>query len=83
MPGERDGIAVARGSVVARIAGIEPRRRLDEAPRDAREQRVQCQPPSAGILAAQGAEEVGDGAPERVYDAIDSGVLAMDAYVFS
>jgi len=25
----------------------------------------------------------GDGAPERVYDAIDSGVLAMDAYVFS
>jgi 4,5-DOPA dioxygenase extradiol len=24
----------------------------------------------------------GDGAPERVYDAIDSGVLAMDAYVF-
>jgi hypothetical protein len=39
--------------------------------------------PSAGILAAQGAEEVGDGAPERIYDAIDSGVLAMDAYVFS
>jgi len=25
----------------------------------------------------------GDGAPERVYDAIDSGVLAMDAYVFN
>ncbi len=25
----------------------------------------------------------GAGAPERVYDAIDSGVLAMDAYVFS
>jgi 4,5-DOPA dioxygenase extradiol len=25
----------------------------------------------------------GDGEPERVYDAIDSGVLAMDAYVFS
>jgi 4,5-DOPA dioxygenase extradiol len=25
----------------------------------------------------------GDGAPERVYDAVDSGVLAMDAYVFS
>jgi 4,5-DOPA dioxygenase extradiol len=24
----------------------------------------------------------GDGTPERVYDAIDSGVLAMDAYVF-
>ena len=25
----------------------------------------------------------GDGAPERVYDAIDSGVLAMDVYVFN
>ena len=25
----------------------------------------------------------GDGEPERVYDAIDSGVLAMDAYVFN
>ena len=25
----------------------------------------------------------GDGAPERVYDAIDSGVLAMDAYLFN
>lgn len=25
----------------------------------------------------------GDGRPERIYDAIDSGVLAMDAYVFS
>jgi 4,5-DOPA dioxygenase extradiol len=25
----------------------------------------------------------GDGTPERVYDAIDSGVLAMDAYVFN
>jgi hypothetical protein len=25
----------------------------------------------------------GEGKPERVYDAIDSGVLAMDAYVFN
>ena len=24
-----------------------------------------------------------DAAPERIYDAIDSGVLAMDAYIFS
>ena len=25
----------------------------------------------------------GEGKPERIYDAIDSGVLAMDAYVFN
>jgi hypothetical protein len=39
--------------------------------------------PLGGDSSRPGAEEVGDGAPERVYDAIDSGVLAMDAYVFS
>ena len=36
---------------------------------------------SMKLVALGAAQE--DAKPERIYDAIDSGVLAMDAYVFS
>lgn len=39
-------------------------------------------PKSSGVLLYVGSPPSAKGKAERVYDAIDSGVLAMDAYVF-